>query len=138
MREREREENGSRRKNCIVKKRQNKKSIKSVPKAYYDGLKNRGEILTHHQIIKKSFKEAREIQSDNNLSKIKSHDEYYTRYCDVEEMCDEFAHQFEDKVVFCNCDDSLSEDDKQCSAFALYFKKNFKKLKLKKIDLFTF
>lgn len=78
-------------------------------------------------------KEARDIQSDNNKSKESDHDEYYTRYCDVEETCDAFSKHFEDKVIFCNCDDCLSDNNEECSAFALYFKKNFKKLKLKKL-----
>lgn len=45
-------------------------------------------------------KEARDIQNDNNKSKESEHDEYYTRYCDVEETCDAFAKHFEDKVIF--------------------------------------
>ena len=78
-------------------------------------------------------KEAKSIQGDNNKSKDSDHDEYYTRYCDVEETCDAFAKHFEDKIIFCNCDDCLSNNDEECSAFALYFKKNFKKLKLRKL-----
>jgi len=36
--------------------------------------------------------------------------------------------------VFCNCDDAVDEDDdRNTSAFALYFIRNFKKLKLKKL-----
>jgi len=36
--------------------------------------------------------------------------------------------------VFCNCDDAVDEkDDRKSSAFALYFKRNFKELGLKKL-----
>jgi hypothetical protein len=48
-------------------------------------------------------------------------------------MIEEVKEQFKDKVVFCNCDDPLPEDETKCSAFALYFKNNFKKLGLKKL-----
>ena len=51
--------------------------------------------------------------------------------------------KFKGKIVFCNCDIPLGQPDKNddsvadcnennCSAFALYSKKNFKQLKLKK------
>ncbi len=93
----------------------------------------KAEGKTHRSIMEDARKEAKNIQSDNNKSKESDHDEYYTRYCDVEETCDAFAKHFEDKVIFCNCDDCLSDNDEECSAFALYFKKNFKKLKLKKL-----
>lgn len=93
----------------------------------------KAEGKTHRSIMEDARKEAKDIQSDNNKSKESDHDEYYTRYCDVEETCDAFAKHFEDKVIFCNCDDCLSDNDEECSAFALYFKKNFKKLKLKKL-----
>ena len=109
-------------------------NYKGVPKEYYAFKRNlKAEGKTHRTIMEDARKEARYIQNDNNKSKESDHDEYYTRYCDVEETCDAFAKHFENKVIFCNCDDCLSDNDEECSAFALYFKKNFKKLKLKKL-----
>ncbi|MGQ0740389.1 MAG: adenine-specific methyltransferase EcoRI family protein [Bacteroidota bacterium] len=40
---------------------------------------------------------------------------------------------WKDKVVFCNCDDAVGDDEKSTSAFALYFIKNFNQLGLKKL-----
>ena len=40
---------------------------------------------------------------------------------------------WKNKVVFCNCDDAVGDDEKNTSAFALYFIKNFKHLELKKL-----
>lgn len=63
-------------------------------------------------------------------------DEFYTRIEDIEA---EFAMYptkiWKDKVVFCNCDDAVGErrDYADTSAFALYFLKNFSRLKLKKL-----
>lgn len=63
-------------------------------------------------------------------------DEFYTRYEDVEkEMSMYPLKTWENKCVFCNCDDAVgsSRTEKDSSAFALYFINNFFKLKLKKL-----
>lgn len=71
----------------------------------------------------------------NKAKRVKD-DEFYTRMEDVEA---EFAMYpvkiWKDKVVFCNCDDAVGErrDYADTSAFALYFLKNFFRLKLKKL-----
>ncbi|GMO58176.1 MAG: hypothetical protein Ta2D_03870 [Rickettsiales bacterium] len=66
--------------------------------------------------------------------KIKN-DEFYTRYEDIEkEVVMYDANVWENKVVFCNCDDPYdATNETRSSAFALYFYNNFKKLKLKKL-----
>ena len=84
-------------------------------------------------IMNASQRMAKAIQKNNDVSKYTEHDEFYTRYEDIEKMVEEVKDQFKGKVVFCNCDDPLPEDETKCSAFALYFKKNFKKLGLKKL-----
>jgi len=62
-------------------------------------------------------------------------DEFYTRYEDVEKevfMYD--AHIWKDKVVICNCNDTVdSSTGRESSAFALFFIKNFTRLRLKKL-----
>ena len=42
---------------------------------------------------------------------------------------------WQDKVVFCNCDDAVGDtkSEKDLSAFALFFIRNFSRLKLKKL-----
>ena len=66
--------------------------------------------------------------------KIKN-DEFYTLYEDVEKEVSMYDKSiWKDKVVFCNCDDAVDEnDDRNTSAFALYFIRNFKELGLKKL-----
>jgi len=62
-------------------------------------------------------------------------DEFYTRYEDVEKEISMYDKNiWKDKVVFCNCDDAVDEnDDRNTSAFALFFIRNFKELGLKKL-----
>lgn len=62
----------------------------------------------------------------NDASKAKN-DEFYTQLVDVENELKHYRDYFEDKVVYCNCDDPSE------SAFFHYFFYNFKKLKLKKL-----
>ena len=63
-----------------------------------------------------------------------NNDEFYTRYEDVEKELPMYDKRiWNNKVVFCNCDDAVGEDEKNTSAFALYFIKNFKQLGLKKL-----
>ncbi|MDR0551942.1 MAG: GIY-YIG nuclease family protein [Spirochaetaceae bacterium] len=61
-------------------------------------------------------------------------DEFYTRYEDIEKelsMYDKNIWKY--KTVFCNCDDAVDDDEKNSSAFALYFLRNFKELELSKL-----
>lgn len=63
-------------------------------------------------------------------------DEFYTRYEDVEKEIEMYPlDTWRDKCVFCNCDDAVGETrtEKDSSAFALYFIKNFIRLGLKKL-----
>jgi len=70
-----------------------------------------------------------------NRAKRVKNDEFYTRYEDVEKEMSKYDKSiWKDKVVFCNCDDAIEEnDEKKSSAFAWYFYKNFEKLELKKL-----
>ena len=107
----------------VVVKRENKIVSRDTTKKG----QSRVDIMNSSQRIAKA------IQRNNDVSKYTEHDEFYTRYEDIEKMVEEVKEQFNDKVVFCNCDDPLPEDETKCSAFALYFKNNFKKLGLKKL-----
>jgi hypothetical protein len=90
--------------------------------------------ITRGDILRKAKAKAKAIQKDGALSEIIEHDEFYTRYEDVEKEVNNYTEFFANKVVFCNCDDPyVKEDEAKSSAFALYFYKNFKKLKLKKL-----
>jgi len=61
-------------------------------------------------------------------------DEFYTRYEDVEKEVSMYDKNiWKEKTVFCNCDDAVDTDDRNTSAFALYFIQNFRKLGLKKL-----
>ncbi|MCL1893930.1 MAG: adenine-specific methyltransferase EcoRI family protein [Holophagaceae bacterium] len=61
-------------------------------------------------------------------------DEFYTRYEDVEKELSMYDKRvWENKTVFCNCDDAVGKDENSTSAFAMYFIKHFKTLKLKKL-----
>jgi hypothetical protein len=63
------------------------------------------------------------------------YDEFYTRYEDMEKEVSMYDKEiWKDKIVFCNCDDAIdNENDKRSSAFAWYFYQNFKELGLKKL-----
>jgi predicted GIY-YIG superfamily endonuclease len=76
------------------------------------------------------------LTSKNVMQKAKrvNDDEFYTQYKDVEKELAMYDKSiWKDKVVFCNCDDAVDDDDRRTSAFALYFMRNFKELKLKKL-----
>ena len=62
-----------------------------------------------------------------NTAKKQKKDEFYTMLEDIEKELVHYTSYFEDKVVFCNC------DDPDHSNFYLYFLNNFKKLKLKRL-----
>ncbi|MEY3557236.1 MAG: hypothetical protein RLZZ580_3294, partial [Cyanobacteriota bacterium] len=61
-----------------------------------------------------------------NAKKSKS-DEFYTQLSDIESELPHYKSHFENKVVYCNC------DDPRISNFFKYFAANFKQLGLKKI-----
>ena len=119
----------------VLKYNKNDKDVKFIVKVQEKqtgrDLKKLG--LTRKKIMQQSQRTAKAIQKNNDISKYTEHDEFFTRYEDIETMIEEVKDQFKGKVVFCNCDDPLGEDEMHCSAFALYFKRNFKKLKLKKL-----
>jgi len=54
-------------------------------------------------------------------------DEFYTRLEDIENELRKYRRQFEDKIIFCNCDDPYE------SNFFKYFASNFDHLKLRKL-----
>ncbi|OQY02726.1 MAG: adenosine deaminase, partial [Bacteroidetes bacterium 4572_117] len=54
-------------------------------------------------------------------------DEFYTLLSDIESELKHYKSHFENKVVYCNC------DDPQISNFFNYFASNFKELGLKKL-----
>jgi hypothetical protein len=61
-------------------------------------------------------------------------DEFYTRYEDVEKELSMYDKKiWKNKTVFCNCDDAVDDEEKNTSAFVLYFLRNFKELGLKKL-----
>lgn len=67
------------------------------------------------------------LNSNLNNAKRAKNDEFYTLYEDIEKELINYHDKFEDKIVYCNCDDYTF------SNFPKYFKDNFKKLKLKKL-----
>ena len=61
-------------------------------------------------------------------------DEFYTRYEDIEKELSMYPKRiWQNKVVFCNCDNPAADGDGNFSAFALYFMRNFKELGLKRL-----
>ncbi|MDR0568669.1 MAG: GIY-YIG nuclease family protein [Spirochaetaceae bacterium] len=80
--------------------------------------------------------QARGISRKEILQKAQKvkNDEFYTRYEDIEKEIAMYPKSvWQDKVVFCNCDDPVDDDGKRTSAFALYFLRNFSELGLKKL-----
>ena len=102
----------------FIKQEENKPVVKIVKKTT-PSLEERG--ISRKEILQKA-------QKINN-------DEFYTRYEDVEKELSMYNKNiWEDQTVFCNCDDAIdSNDDRKNSAFALYFRKHFKELGLKKL-----
>ena len=71
-----------------------------------------------------------------NQAKRAKNDEFYTRYEDIEKEISMYPKStWEDKCVFCNCDDAVgnNRNENNTSAFALFFINNFEKLGLKKL-----
>jgi hypothetical protein len=64
---------------------------------------------------------------DLHKAKKGKNDEFYTQLSDIEKELKHYKHHFENKVVYCNC------DDPRVSNFFHYFSHNFEKLKLKKL-----
>ena len=54
-------------------------------------------------------------------------DEFYTQYSDIESEMNYYKDSFNNKIVYCNC------DNPKYSNFWLYFKNNFEYLKLKSL-----
>jgi predicted GIY-YIG superfamily endonuclease len=69
----------------------------------------------------------------NRAKKVKN-DEFYTRYEDIEKEIEMYDKSiWKDKVVFCNCDDAVDDDERKTSAFVQYLKNNFNELGIKKL-----
>ncbi|MDR2602281.1 MAG: GIY-YIG nuclease family protein [Spirochaetaceae bacterium] len=90
------------------------------------------------KIIKKTAPslEERGVTKKGVLQKAQKvkNDEFYTRLEDVEQELSMYNKIiWKNKVVFCNCDDAVDDNEKDTSAFALYFLQNFKELELKKL-----
>lgn len=66
---------------------------------------------------------------NKNLQKAKDvkNDEFYTTYEDIEKEISHYISYFENKTVFCNCDDPYE------SNFCRFFLKNFNVLKIKRL-----
>lgn len=69
------------------------------------------------------------MAKNENLHKAKEkkNDEFYTQLTDIEKELKHYKKHFENKVIFCNC------DDPEWSNFWKYFSLNFDHLKLKKL-----
>lgn len=67
--------------------------------------------------------------SNKKLSAAKKakNDEFWTLMPDIEKEVSQYKDQFEDKVIYCNC------DDYRWSNFYKYFKDHFKEYKLKRL-----
>lgn len=104
----------------VFHKPEEKKKVVKIVKRSTPSLKERG--LTREKVMTKAKK------VDN--------DEFYTRYEDIEKEIAMYPSDvWKDKCVLCNCDDAVGETrtEKDSSAFALFFIKNFIRLGLKKL-----
>ena len=111
------------------------KSHKSFVKEIFIKKDDKKQII---KIIKKTTPtlEERGVSRKELLQKAQKieNDEFYTRYEDVEKELNMYPKSiWKNKVVFCNCDDAVNSTDKNTSAFALYFLRNFCALGLKKL-----
>jgi hypothetical protein len=113
------------------------KSNKLFVKEIFIKINDKKQIV---KIVKKTAQslEERGLTFKGIMQKAKNvdNDEFYTRYEDVEKELSMYDNKtWKNKVVFCNCDDAVGDekDERDTSAFALYFLKNFKKLELKKL-----
>jgi len=102
----------------IYIKEENKKHVVKIVKKTTPSLEDRG--LSPKAIMQKAKKA-------NN-------DEFYTRYEDVEKELSMYSKSiWKNKVVYCNCDDAVDTENRNTSAFALYFLQNFNELGLEKL-----
>ena len=103
----------------IIIKPEEKPTVKEIiVKKTTPSLKERG--LTRRDVMQKAKKT--------------KNDEFYTRYEDIEKELSMYDKSiWKDKVVFCNCDDAVGDEERNTSAFALYFLRNFKELELEKL-----
>ena len=102
----------------IFIKTEPKKQIIKIVKKTTPTLEERG--VTRKELLQKA-------QKVNN-------DEFYTRLEDVEKELDKYPMSiWKNKTIFCNCDDAVDNNEKNTSAFPLYFLSNFKKFELKKL-----
>jgi hypothetical protein len=90
------------------------------------------------KIVKKTTPtlEERGVKMRDILQKAKKlkNDEFYTMYEDIVKELEMYDKEiWEDKIVFCNCDDAVDDDERRTSAFAIYFLKKFKEYKIKKL-----
>lgn len=60
-------------------------------------------------------------------ARVNQEDEFYTKMCDIEKELKYYTKHFENKVVYCNCNNDWE------SNFFSYFYDNFQTLKLKKL-----
>jgi hypothetical protein len=99
----------------------------------------KAEPKTHIvKIIKKTAPslEERGLSTKDVLQKAQKikNDEFYTRYEDVEKELSMYPKStWKNKVIFCNCDDAVDDDERNTSAFPLYFLRNFEDLGIKKL-----
>lgn len=102
----------------IFVKIEEKKQVVKIVKKTTPTLKERG--ITSKDVLQK----AQKIEND----------EFYTRYEDIEKELSMYEKKiWRNKVVFCNCDDPVDNDERRTSAFSLYFINNFNALGLKKL-----
>jgi len=111
------------------------KSHKLFKKEIFIKPKDKKQIV---KIVKKTTPSLKErgLSQQNVLQKAqrKDNDEFYTRYEDVEKELSMYPKSvWKNKTVFCNCDDAVDDDERNTSAFALYFMRKFKELELKKL-----
>ena len=99
-------------------KTEEKKQITKIVRKTTPSLEERG--LSQKDVLQK----AQRIEND----------EFYTRYEDVEKELAMYPKRiWKNKVVFCNCDDPVDDNEKNTSAFSLYFLRKFKELGIKKL-----
>lgn len=101
-------------------------------------IKTDDKVVKKFKIVKKTTPSLKErgLSRKDILQKAQkvNNDEFYTRIEDIEKELSMYDKRiWKNKVVFCNCDDAVDNDDRNTSAFALYFLRNFAELKLKKL-----
>jgi hypothetical protein len=102
----------------IYRTQEEKKQMVKIVKRTTPTLEERG--VTRKELLQKA-------QKINN-------DEFYTRLEDIEKELSLYPKSiWKDKTVFCNCDDAVDDNEKNTSAFAIYFIQNFKALELNKL-----